>query len=98
MDDEAEQPTELPLDGTLDLHTFAPREVLAVVESYLEACQAAGIRHIRLIHGKGLGVQRTRIRALLEQHAAVKAFRTAGEDAGGWGATLVDLHDRQRPR
>ena len=84
-------PHELPIDGTLDLHAFAPRDVTRAVEAYIEACRARGILVVRLIHGKGKGVQRAAVQRLLSGHPVVRSFRTADESGGGWGATLVDL-------
>jgi arsenate reductase (glutaredoxin) len=81
----------LPIDGTLDLHTFAPADVPSLVPEWVGACLAAGLREVRIVHGKGIGALRERVHALLARDARVAAFRLAGEDAGGWGATLVTL-------
>jgi DNA-nicking Smr family endonuclease len=86
-----EPPHELPIDGTLDLHAFAPRDVARAVEAYIDACRAEGVVHLRLIHGKGKGVQRAAVQRIVARHPAVRSFRTADESGGGWGATLVDL-------
>ena len=84
-------PVPLPLDGVLDLHAFRPSEVGDLVPEWLDACAAAGLRELRIVHGKGTGALRASVEALLRRHPRVEAFRTAGEDAGGWGATLVAL-------
>ncbi len=83
----------LPVDGTLDLHAFRPAEAASVVQEYLEACHAAGIRAVRIVHGKGTGAMRRTVEALLSRHPRVAAFRTADEPGGGWGATLATLRD-----
>lgn len=75
-----------------DLHSVPPRDVKEVVEAYLEAAWEKGLTELRIIHGKGIGVQREAVRKVLERTAFVASFRTAPEDAGGWGATLVTLH------
>jgi DNA-nicking Smr family endonuclease len=85
------KPHEIPIDGTLDLHTFRPSEVRSLVLDYLDACLEKGIFQVRIVHGKGTGVLRAIVHAALERHPAVERFALAGEDGGGWGATLVTL-------
>ncbi len=85
-------PVVLPLEDVLDLHPFAPREIRSVVEEYLTQCRAAGFTVVRLIHGKGRGVQRENVRALLERLPFVRNFHDAPPEAGGWGATIVTLN------
>jgi DNA-nicking Smr family endonuclease len=88
-------PVELPIDGTLDLHTFHPREVKELVPDYLRACQERGILDVRIIHGKGSGVLRRTVHARLDRLAElVESYGLAAEDGGGWGATLVRLRSR----
>jgi DNA-nicking Smr family endonuclease len=86
-----DDPVPLPLDGTLDLHAFAPSDVGSLVPEWIEASHAAGLRALRIVHGKGTGALRRSVEALLARHPLVASFRPAGEDAGGWGATLVTL-------
>jgi DNA-nicking Smr family endonuclease len=91
-------PVELPLDGVLDLHAFAPGEVGTLVPAWVDASHAAGLRALRIIHGKGTGALRRHVEVLLARHPLVAAFRPADEAAGGWGATLVSLRDVASPR
>jgi DNA-nicking Smr family endonuclease len=90
-DPEDEGGVDLPIDGTLDLHTFHPREVKELLPEYLEACRRAGILEVRVVHGKGTGALRETVHAILERLPGVASFRLAGEDRGSWGATLVVL-------
>ncbi len=92
-DDEEFMPEEieLPLEDHLDLHYFRPKDVRSVVESYLEQALEAGFREVRLIHGRGIGVQREIVRTLLEKHPRVDGFIDAPPERGGWGATVVRL-------
>lgn len=84
-------PIRLPIEDILDLHPFRPAEVPDLVEDYIIECIAAGIFSIRIIHGKGTGALKRRVQSLLGRHPLVQGFRDAPADAGGWGATLVEL-------
>ncbi len=84
---------ELPIEDALDLHPFPPAEIPSVVDSYLEAARESGFREVRLIHGKGIGVQRERVRSLLSRHPLVVSFADAPPERGGWGATIALLKD-----
>ena len=92
-----EAPIEVPIEDSIDLHGFAPRDVLDVVRAYLEAAAEAGFHEVRLIHGRGKGMQRANIRRLLGQLPEVEAFEDAPPGRGGWGATLVWLRPRETP-
>lgn len=86
-----DQTFEVPIDGILDLHTFQPREVKDLLPEYLEACRKRAILEVRIIHGKGEGVLRETVHSVLRHLSYVLSFKLAGENAGGWGATLVRL-------
>ena len=86
----------LEIEDSIDLHTFAPRDVVSVVDSYLEAACEKGLREVRLIHGRGKGVQRTRVQSLLRKHPLVERFADAPPSRGGWGATIAWLRPTQK--
>jgi len=86
------EPIEIPIDGVLDLHTFHPKDLPDLLEDYLSLCLERGILSVRVIHGKGIGVQKARVRALLSRNPIVRGFKDAPEQYGGWGATLVELN------
>ena len=88
LDDDA---VVVPIEDSLDLHTFHPGVIPAVVDSYLEAAREAGLREVRLIHGRGKGVQKERVRQALSQSPHVDGFEEAPPDRGGWGATVVKV-------
>jgi len=89
MDNDA--PVAIPIDGTLDLHTFNPREVKDLVPEYLTVCREKNILQVRIIHGKGSGAMQRTVHSILTRLPEVASFRLAGNDGGGWGATIVIL-------
>ena len=91
MKNSDDAPIKYPIDGTLDLHQFRPGETKEAVAEFIHVCQERGITRLRIVHGKGIGVQREIVRSLLKQHPAVSSFRQEGGSGGGWGATVVDL-------
>ncbi|HYQ47767.1 MAG TPA: Smr/MutS family protein [Thermodesulfovibrionales bacterium] len=90
-DIEESLPVALPVDGVLDLHTFRPGEVKDLLQEYLNACRDKDILEVRIIHGKGTGMLRETVHAILKRMPEVESFRTADETAGGWGATIIRL-------
>ncbi len=95
-DDEGEEPeipevVELPIDGVLDLHAFHPRELSSLLPAYLSECRRLGILRVRIIHGKGQGIQQRRVHELLRRLPGVSGFALALPEEGGWGATIALL-------
>jgi len=88
-------PVEVPIEAALDLHSFAPRDIPGVVVSYLEAARERGLVEVRLIHGKGTGFQRERVRDTLALLDSVQAYADAPAGRGHWGATIVQLRPRE---
>jgi dsDNA-specific endonuclease/ATPase MutS2 len=85
------EPVIIPITDVFDLHTVAPRDVEMVVEEYLLESYRLGFKVLRIIHGRGIGVQREMVRAILGRTPFVADFRDAPMEAGGWGATVVTL-------
>ena len=85
------EPIELEITDSLDLHSFAPREVKNVVQNYLQEARKKGFSIVRIIHGKGIGVQREMVRKVLAETDFVKSYKTADEFSGSWGATIAEL-------
>jgi dsDNA-specific endonuclease/ATPase MutS2 len=86
-----DEPIEIPIEDTIDLHPFRPNEIADVANEYLHAAREKGFRQVRLIHGRGMGVQRRIIRSLLERLDFVQSYADADSGGGGWGATVVNL-------
>ncbi|MDE0838321.1 MAG: Smr/MutS family protein [Kiritimatiellae bacterium] len=89
-------PVELPIDGVLDLHTFRPSDVKDLVPAYLDECRKLDIFQVRIIHGKGTGALRETVHAILRRTPGVASFGLAPGNAGGWGATIVELEADRR--
>lgn len=86
-----DEPIRIPVTDTFDLHSVPPRDVRGVVEAYLEEAHLLGFRYVRIIHGRGIGVQREIVRAVLARTPFVESFMDAPAEAGGWGATVATL-------
>ncbi len=85
------QPVKIPIEDTLDLHTFKPKEIPELLIDYFSACIDADIYSVRIVHGKGRGILKGRVQGLLKKNLMVESFSNATPEAGGWGATLVEL-------
>ena len=84
-------PVEITIEDVLDLHHFRPQEISALLDDYLNECLKAGIFSVRIIHGKGRGILKNQVRRKLENNPIVASFQDAPIEAGGWGATIVEL-------
>jgi dsDNA-specific endonuclease/ATPase MutS2 len=87
----SKDPIRIPVTDVFDLHSIAPRDVEGVVEEYLEEARRLGLHALRLIHGRGIGVQRETVRRVLARTGFVESYSDAPLEAGGWGATIVTL-------
>jgi DNA-nicking Smr family endonuclease len=93
------KPVQIPIEDVLDLHAFQPGDIPDLLDNYFSECVKAGIRSVRVIHGKGQGIQKSQVHRILARHRLVRSFSQAPPEAGGWGATLVELKpssDRRR--
>lgn len=86
-----EEPVRIPITHVYDLHSVPPADAKAVVEEYLNEAYRLGFRALRIIHGRGIGVQREMVRTILSRTSFVSEFHDAPSEAGGWGATVVTL-------
>jgi dsDNA-specific endonuclease/ATPase MutS2 len=88
-----DEPFEIEITDSLDLHSFSPKDIRAVTEAYLAEAHAKGFRLVRIIHGKGVGVQREIVRKVLTETDFVRKFKNGNEFSGSWGATIVEFED-----
>ncbi|CAN5384839.1 hypothetical protein BH10ACI3_BH10ACI3_29010 [soil metagenome] len=82
---------EIEITDSIDLHSFSPKDIRAVVEAYLAEAHKKGFAVVRIVHGKGVGIQREIVRKVLSETDFVKKFKNAPEFSGSWGATIADL-------
>jgi len=87
----SDEPVRIPITDVFDLHSVPPRDVKGVVEAYLEEARKLGFKALRIVHGRGIGVQREIVRNVLAQTEFVESFKDAPGEAGGWGAMVVTL-------
>ncbi len=93
LDGSTDEPFEIEITDSLDLHSFHPRDIRAVVTEYLKEAHKKGFRIVRIVHGKGIGVQRETVRKVLAETDFVKSFKNAPEFSGSWGATVATFKD-----
>ena len=86
-----EEPVRIPITDVFDLHSVPPRDVKPIVQEYLQEAHRLGLKALRIIHGRGIGVQREIVRSILAETPFVESFQDAPLEAGGWGATVVTL-------
>ena len=89
--EELNEPVRIPINDVIDLHSIPARDVKPVVEEYLMQAHQLGFKILRIIHGRGIGVQREIVRSVLARTSFVESFGDAPAEAGGWGATVVTL-------
>ena len=92
-----DDPVEIPIEDVLDLHAFRPNEIRDVTLEYLIEARRRGFRQVRLIHGRGIGVQRENVRKVLEKLDWVEEYHDADPTGGGWGSTVVILRPPEWP-
>jgi DNA-nicking Smr family endonuclease len=85
------EPVDIEITDSFDLHSFSPKEIRGVVEAYLAEAHKKGFRIVRIIHGKGVGIQREIVRKVLSETDFVRSFKNAPEFSGSWGATIAEL-------
>jgi len=93
LDGSTDEPFEIEITDSLDLHSFHPRDIKAVVTEYLQEAHKKGFRIVRIVHGKGIGIQRETVRKVLAETDFVKSFKNAPEFSGSWGATIATFKD-----
>jgi dsDNA-specific endonuclease/ATPase MutS2 len=93
--DYGDEPLRIPVTDVFDLHSVRPQDVKEAVEAYLEEANRLGLKALRIVHGRGIGVQRETVRAVLARTPFVLSFQDAPPEAGGWGATVVTLRTKQ---
>lgn len=93
MEDHFGEPVKIPIEDSIDLHTFSPREIPSLLDEYLKECLRHKIFQVRIIHGKGRGVQREIVTSSLKKNPLVRSFFQAPPEAGGWGCTIAVLKE-----
>lgn len=98
MEEEFSDPVHIAIDGTIDLHHFSPKDLKHLIPDYLRECIDRNIYEVKIIHGKGKGVLRKSVHAILTKCSEVQSFHLAPAQHGSWGATIVMLHDKGRKK